>query len=157
MTIQGAREGRALVAVIDKASDPQENVAELLTSSGFAAPVLVTSSMNQQADLKPLAEVHGEMFLQFEVWYKYDIKACLKYTRWIFFCILSSCFSLCTSVPSVSSEALAWRSVELPVDGQTVSLLASVIENPQEFYCHMSNGKGTFYLLSQTWNPKIIG
>lgn len=92
MAIQGAYEGRALVAMIDKGSDPQENVAELLTSSGFAAPVLVTSSMNQQADLKPLAEVHGEIFLQFEVWYKYDIKVCLKYTRWIFFCILRSCF-----------------------------------------------------------------
>lgn len=55
MVIQGAHEGRALVAMIDKASDPQENVAELLTSSGFAA------------DHKPLAEVHGERFLQFEV------------------------------------------------------------------------------------------
>uniref|UniRef100_H2U1B9 Tudor domain containing 1 n=1 Tax=Takifugu rubripes TaxID=31033 RepID=H2U1B9_TAKRU len=109
MAIQGAHEGRALVAMIDKGSDPQENVAELLTSSGFAAPVLVTSSMNQQADLKPLAEVHGEIFLQF--------------------------------------EALAWRCVELPVDGQTVSLLASVIENPQEFYCHMSNGKDIQQLL----------
>ncbi|XP_056882915.1 tudor domain-containing protein 1 isoform X3 [Takifugu flavidus] len=108
MAIQGAHEGRALVAMIDKGSDPQENVAELLTSSGFAAPVLVTSSMNQQADLKPLAKVH---------------------------------------VPSVSSEALAWRCVELPVDGQTVSLLASVIENPQEFYCHMSNGKDIQQLL----------
>lgn len=64
MAIQGAHEGRALVAMIDKGSDPHENVAELLTSSGFAVPVLVTSSMNQQADLKPLAEVHGEMFLQ---------------------------------------------------------------------------------------------
>ncbi|XP_029705362.1 tudor domain-containing protein 1 isoform X5 [Takifugu rubripes] len=115
MAIQGAHEGRALVAMIDKGSDPQENVAELLTSSGFAAPVLVTSSMNQQADLKPLAEVHV--------------------------------VSLCMSVPSVSSEALAWRCVELPVDGQTVSLLASVIENPQEFYCHMSNGKDIQQLL----------
>ncbi|XP_056882911.1 tudor domain-containing protein 1 isoform X2 [Takifugu flavidus] len=115
MAIQGAHEGRALVAMIDKGSDPQENVAELLTSSGFAAPVLVTSSMNQQADLKPLAKVHV--------------------------------VSLCISVPSVSSEALAWRCVELPVDGQTVSLLASVIENPQEFYCHMSNGKDIQQLL----------
>lgn len=56
-------------------------------------------------------------------------------------------FILCISVPSASSEALAWCCAELPVDGQAVSLLASVVENPQEFYCHISNGKGTFYLL----------
>lgn len=54
----------------------------------------------------------------------------------------------------MSSEALAWRCVELPVDGQTVSLLASVVENPQEFYCHMSNGKGTFFLTFPDVKPK---
>lgn len=56
-------------------------------------------------------------------------------------------FILCISVPSASSEALAWRCAELPVDGQAVSLLASVVKDPQEFYCHISNGEGTFYLL----------
>lgn len=56
-------------------------------------------------------------------------------------------FILYISVPSASSEALAWRCAELPVDGQAVSLLASVVENPQEFYCHISNGKGTFCLI----------
>lgn len=59
--IQGAREGRALVVLIDKASDPQDNVAELLTAAGFAAPVAVTTSMNQQADHKASA---GETRLQ---------------------------------------------------------------------------------------------
>lgn len=62
--IQGAHEGRALVAMIDKGSDPQGNVAELLTSAGFAAPVAVTTSSNQQDDHKTPAEVHGEMCLQ---------------------------------------------------------------------------------------------
>lgn len=62
--IQGAHEGRALVVMIDKTSDPQDNVAELLISAGFAAPVAVTTSMNQQADHKASAEVHGEMCLQ---------------------------------------------------------------------------------------------
>lgn len=64
MEIQGAHKGRALVVMIDKASDPQDNVAELLTSAGFAAPVAVASSMNQQADLKASTEVHGETYLQ---------------------------------------------------------------------------------------------
>lgn len=64
MEIQGAHEGRALVVMIDKASDPQDNVAELLTSAGFAAPVAGTTSMNQQADHEASAEVHGEMCLQ---------------------------------------------------------------------------------------------
>lgn len=58
--IQGAHEGRALVVMTDKASDPQDNVAELLTSAGFAAPVAVTTSRNQQDDHKASAEVHGE-------------------------------------------------------------------------------------------------
>lgn len=62
--IQGAHEGRALVVLIDKGSDPQDNVAELLTSAGFAAPVTVTTTMNQQADHEASAEVHGEMCLQ---------------------------------------------------------------------------------------------
>lgn len=58
--IQGAHEGRALVVMLDKASDPQDNIAELLIAAGFAAPVVVTSSMNQQADHKASAEEHGE-------------------------------------------------------------------------------------------------
>lgn len=62
--IQGAHECRASVVMIDKASDPQDNVAELLISAGFAAPVAVTTSVNPQADHKAPAEVHGETCLQ---------------------------------------------------------------------------------------------
>ncbi|XP_072312993.1 tudor domain-containing protein 1 [Eucyclogobius newberryi] len=40
MEIQGAQEGTALVAIIDEASDPQGNIAELLISAGFAAPTV---------------------------------------------------------------------------------------------------------------------
>lgn len=58
--IQGAHEGRALVVMLDKASDPQDNIAELLISAGFAAPVAVTSSVNQPADHEASAEEHGE-------------------------------------------------------------------------------------------------
>lgn len=58
--IEGAHEGRALVVMHDKARDPQVNIAELFISAGFAAPVAVTSSMNQQADHKASAEEHGE-------------------------------------------------------------------------------------------------
>lgn len=60
MEIQGAHEGRALVVMLDKASDPQDNIAELLISAGFAEPVAVISSMNQQADHKASAEEHGK-------------------------------------------------------------------------------------------------
>lgn len=58
--IQGAREGRALVVMIDETSDPQDNVAELLISAGFASPVAVSTSMNQHAEHEASAEVHGE-------------------------------------------------------------------------------------------------
>lgn len=63
--IHGAHEGKALVALIDEASDPQANVAELLTSAGFSTPVTVTSS-DEQADQKvaAAAELHGEQWLQ---------------------------------------------------------------------------------------------
>ncbi|XP_068162272.1 tudor domain-containing protein 1 [Antennarius striatus] len=46
--IQGELEGRALVAMIDKGSDPQADIAELLSSAGFSAPIIRSS--NQQAD-----------------------------------------------------------------------------------------------------------
>ncbi|XP_061611469.1 tudor domain-containing protein 1 isoform X2 [Phyllopteryx taeniolatus] len=36
--IEGAHEGKALVTMIDEASDPQANVAELLISAGYATP-----------------------------------------------------------------------------------------------------------------------
>lgn len=59
--IVGADEGKALVAMIDEASDPQANVAELLTSAGFAAPAPITTSSDQQVDqtTNPAAETHG--------------------------------------------------------------------------------------------------
>uniref|UniRef100_A0A4W6CCJ3 Tudor domain containing 1 n=1 Tax=Lates calcarifer TaxID=8187 RepID=A0A4W6CCJ3_LATCA len=48
--IQGAHEGKALVAMIDEVSDPQANVAELLISAGYAAPAPITTTNDQQAD-----------------------------------------------------------------------------------------------------------
>uniref|UniRef100_A0A8C4HZP5 Tudor domain-containing protein 1 n=1 Tax=Dicentrarchus labrax TaxID=13489 RepID=A0A8C4HZP5_DICLA len=100
--IQGAHEGKALVAMIDEASDPQANVAELLTSAGFAAPAPapVTTTSDQQVDQTTTAEPHA---------------------------------------PSPACEPLVWSSAELPSDGQTVALLASVVENPGEFYCRINN------------------
>uniref|UniRef100_A0A7N6B5J1 Tudor domain-containing protein 1 n=1 Tax=Anabas testudineus TaxID=64144 RepID=A0A7N6B5J1_ANATE len=56
--IQGAHEGKALVAMIDEASDPQANVAELLIFAGYGAPDSVTISSDQQAD-KTAADPHG--------------------------------------------------------------------------------------------------
>ncbi|XP_035001876.2 tudor domain-containing protein 1 isoform X2 [Hippoglossus stenolepis] len=49
--IQRADEGKASVAIIDEASDPQANIAELLISAGYAAPTPVaTTSSDQQVD-----------------------------------------------------------------------------------------------------------
>lgn len=54
--------GKALVAMIDEASDPQANVAELLISAGYAAPAPVTTASDQQVDQTTIAsaEPHGE-------------------------------------------------------------------------------------------------
>lgn len=58
--IQGAHEGKALVAMIDEASDPQANVAELLISAGYGAPAPVATSSDQQVDqTTAAAEPHG--------------------------------------------------------------------------------------------------
>uniref|UniRef100_A0A3Q3X8T6 Tudor domain containing 1 n=1 Tax=Mola mola TaxID=94237 RepID=A0A3Q3X8T6_MOLML len=97
--IQGEHEGKALVALIDEASDPQTNVAELLTSADFAAPAPVNTSNDQQANQK-------------ETVYP---------------------------IPPPAREPLVWSCSELPCDGQTVALLASVVENPHKFYCHINN------------------
>ena len=61
--IQRAHKSKALVAMIDEASDPQANVAELLTAAGFAAPALLPpTSSEQQAEQTPAAaEPHGGM------------------------------------------------------------------------------------------------
>uniref|UniRef100_A0A667ZW54 Tudor domain containing 1 n=1 Tax=Myripristis murdjan TaxID=586833 RepID=A0A667ZW54_9TELE len=83
--IMGGREDKALVSLIDEASDPQANVAEVLISAGYAAP---STSCNQPAE-----------------------------------------------------QPLVWSCAELPTDGQTVALLVSVVENPEEFYCRIHNPK----------------
>ncbi|XP_039990647.1 tudor domain-containing protein 1 isoform X2 [Xiphias gladius] len=99
--IQGAHEGKALVAMIDEASDPQANVAELLISAAYAAPAPVTTSSDHQVDRTiAAAEPH---------------------------------------VPTPASEPVVWSFTEIPCNGQTVALLASVVENPGEFYCRVDN------------------
>lgn len=50
--IQGAHEGKALVALIDEGSDPQVNVAELLTSAGFSVPAPVLAGGDHQPEQK---------------------------------------------------------------------------------------------------------
>ncbi|XP_072229012.1 tudor domain-containing protein 1 [Leuresthes tenuis] len=100
--IQGAHDGKALVTMIDEASDPQANIAELLISAGYAAPGPVTTSAAQQANettatAEPLS-------------------------------------------PPVC-EPLVWSSTELPCNGQTVALLASVVESPGKFHCRINNPK----------------
>ncbi|XP_070847181.1 tudor domain-containing protein 1 [Chaetodon trifascialis] len=99
--IQGAHEGKALVTMIDKTSDPQANIAELLTSGGFTASALVTAGSDQQADQTTTAAAKPH-------------------------------------VPDPASEPLVWSWPELPTDGQRVALLASVLENPRDFYCRIN-------------------
>lgn len=55
LEIQGVHEGKALVAMIDEASDPQANVAELLISAGYASAAPVNISSEQQVDEKTAA------------------------------------------------------------------------------------------------------
>ncbi|XP_075884246.1 tudor domain-containing protein 1 isoform X2 [Nelusetta ayraudi] len=50
--IQGAHEGKALVALIDEGSDPQVNVAELLTSAGFSVPASAMGGGDHQLEQK---------------------------------------------------------------------------------------------------------
>ncbi|KAG7227917.1 hypothetical protein INR49_013711, partial [Caranx melampygus] len=42
-------------------------------------------------------------------------------------------------VPTSATEPMVWSFVEIPSDGQTVALLASIVENPGEFYCRIDN------------------
>ncbi|XP_037319473.2 tudor domain-containing protein 1 isoform X2 [Pungitius pungitius] len=98
--ITGEHDGKLLVTMIDEASDPQANVAELLSSAGFAVPVSPVS--DEQADQTASASVDPQE-------------------------------------PTSACEPLVWSCNELPCDGQTVALLASVVENPQEFYCRIDN------------------
>lgn len=57
------------------------------------------------------------------------------------FCVCV-CAVMCSSVPSPACEPLVWSWTELPTDGQTVALLASVLENPQDFYCCINSPTG---------------
>ncbi|XP_077358375.1 tudor domain-containing protein 1 [Festucalex cinctus] len=58
-TVEGALEGKAMVVLLDEASDPQDNIAELLISAGYAslAPVAgpVQSNDSPQAAAQPRA------------------------------------------------------------------------------------------------------
>ncbi|KAM9425851.1 tudor domain-containing protein 1 [Pholidichthys leucotaenia] len=57
--IHGADNGKALVTMIDEASDPQANIAELLISAGYAAPAPVISSVQQASETTIAAESHA--------------------------------------------------------------------------------------------------
>lgn len=54
-----------------------------------------------------------------------------------------------SSVPAPACEPLKWSRAELPCDGQTVAVLASVVENPRDFYCRINNPTG-FLSLAKT-------
>lgn len=64
--IQGAHEGKVLVAMIDEGSDPQANIAELLISANYAAPAPHPTVGEQQVDQTavPAAESQGEKQLK---------------------------------------------------------------------------------------------
>lgn len=53
--IQGAQEEKALVALIDETSDPQANMAELLTSAGFSVLTPDKGSGDHQPEQKAVA------------------------------------------------------------------------------------------------------
>lgn len=161
--IQGVHEGKALVAMIDEASDPQANIAELLCSAGFSVPAVVATRTEQQTDQEATAtaELQGgsasKMDLNIRVRYSI-IRQYLFLLYWlttlIYLLKISRilamineqkcifCVKICTSAPTPAWEPLLWSCAELPCDGQTVALLASVVESPQKFYCHIDNPAG---------------
>lgn len=50
--------------MLDEASDPQANMAELLISAGYGAPAPVTASSDRQVDQTSVAEEpHGKNVL----------------------------------------------------------------------------------------------
>lgn len=67
--IQGAHEGKALVALIDEGSDPQVNVAELLTSAGFSVPASAMGGGDHQLEQKAVisAKKQGGDRLQLKI------------------------------------------------------------------------------------------
>ncbi|XP_051925326.1 tudor domain-containing protein 1 isoform X2 [Hippocampus zosterae] len=52
--IEGVHEGKALVVMVDETSDPEDNIAELLISAGYASPVPAAGSLKAHDD--PQAE-----------------------------------------------------------------------------------------------------
>ncbi|KAL0984549.1 hypothetical protein UPYG_G00143090, partial [Umbra pygmaea] len=110
--ILGEQEGMALVALIDEASDPQGNVADLLVAAGYALPVPHHAKNNAT---KSRAE--GAMTQSSTV-----------------------------AKPAVAKN-LQWTCAELPPEGETVSLVVTVIEHPGEFYCNKYNQKDTQILV----------
>ncbi|XP_054623238.1 tudor domain-containing protein 1 isoform X2 [Dunckerocampus dactyliophorus] len=48
--IQGAHKGKALVTMVDEASDPQSNITELLISAGYGVPSTVKANDVQQSE-----------------------------------------------------------------------------------------------------------
>lgn len=63
--IQGAHEAKALVTMIDEASDPQANIAELLISAGYAAPCPIATSNETAAT----AEAEGMMHIKLTLFF----------------------------------------------------------------------------------------
>lgn len=57
--IQAADEDKALVVMIDEASDPQADMAELLISAGFGAPAPLGTITNKHVDQTTAAEPDG--------------------------------------------------------------------------------------------------
>ncbi|XP_056285951.1 tudor domain-containing protein 1 isoform X2 [Pseudoliparis swirei] len=101
--ITATHDGKAFVTMVDEASDPQADVAELLRFAGFAASAPIPVGSDLQADQTATATVEPQ-------------------------------------VPTPAAcEPLVWSCAELPCDGQTVALLASVVKNPREFYCCLNN------------------
>ncbi|XP_054878615.1 tudor domain-containing protein 1 [Poeciliopsis prolifica] len=101
LKIHGEHEGKTLVSVVDEASDPQVDFAELLITTCYATPASNFASANLPAE---------------------ETTAPAE-----------------TSVPPAVPEPLVWTSVELPSDGQTVTLFTSIVESPGRFYCRLAN------------------
>ncbi|KAG9338342.1 hypothetical protein JZ751_025899 [Albula glossodonta] len=125
--IVGNQQGAALVVLTDERSDPQTNVSELLLATGHALPD--NSSPPQATEHTLTADATPPCTDKMEE----------------------------AAVNTPCSSPLEWSCAEIPCDGQVVELVISLIESPDEFYCHLYNAEGVEPLQGQWGRDAVHG
>ncbi|KAL2078027.1 hypothetical protein ACEWY4_025712 [Coilia grayii] len=108
--VLGRKAERILVAIADESNDPHTNVADTLVSMGLAVPepTAAPSETTPQPPQSPQLKVGAN-------------SGAVPKTP--------------VASPPVAPK-LEWTCAKLPFGGQPTALVMSVIENPDDFYCH---------------------